>query len=95
MDGREVGQDFAEAAKWYAKAADLGYPFAQFKLGQLYRDGQGVAQDYVQAEKWLSLAATAADPFPEAAPARDLLAAKMTAEQIAEARRLDDEWRSR
>jgi hypothetical protein len=93
VDGRGVGQDYAEAVRWYAKAADLGYADAQYHLGLLYRDGQGVTRDDVQAHKWLSLAAAAANPVPEATSARDFLAAKLTADQIAEAQRLAREWK--
>jgi uncharacterized protein len=39
--GRGVSQDDAEAVKWYRKAAEQGYPAAQFNLGEMHRQGRG------------------------------------------------------
>ena len=50
-------QDYAEAAKWYRKAAEQGLAAAQFSLGFIYANGQGVPQDYAQAAKWYRKAA--------------------------------------
>ena len=49
--GQGVPQDYAEALKWFRKAADQGEATAQYDLGVLYAEGQGVSQDYVQAHK--------------------------------------------
>ena len=78
--GRGVAQDPAEALKWYRLAAAQGYPKAQFNLGVLYEHGTGVAQDYVRSHMWYDLASTAGDA--DAAKYRDLVAGKMTAENI-------------
>ena len=40
--GRGVMPDFAEAARWYEKAASTGYAPAQCNLGNLYQSGRGV-----------------------------------------------------
>ena len=48
--------------------------------------GRGVPQDYVQAYKWLSLAAD--QDNVDAVPGRNLVAAKMTPAQIAQAQKL-------
>ena len=68
---------------------------AQFSLGTMYLDGQGVPQDYIQAHMWYNLAAS--DPIGEdrelTVKNRDLVAEKMTSEQIAEAQRLAREWK--
>ncbi len=56
----------------------------------MYYKGEGVPQDYVEAHKWLNLAAA---KDSQHAKARDLAAAKMTREQIAEAQRLAREWK--
>ena len=45
--GERVPQDYAEAIKWYRKAAEQGYASAQYNLGIMYDDGEGVPQDYV------------------------------------------------
>ena len=47
--GRGVSQDYAEAAKWYQKAADQGYSVGQFRLGYLYQNGFGVATNLDRA----------------------------------------------
>jgi uncharacterized protein len=56
-DGRGVPQDYAEAMKWYRKAADKGNARAQFNLGFMYYDGKGVPQNYAEAMKWFRKAA--------------------------------------
>jgi TPR repeat protein len=55
--GEGVVQDFAEALKWYRKAAEQGYAQAQHNLGVMYKDGTGVVQDYAEAVKWWRKAA--------------------------------------
>ena len=86
-----VPQDYAEAARWYRKAAEQGDPIAQQNLGYMYLYGQGVQQDYIHAYMWLNLSATqAADGSAEL---RDKTAARMTPSQIAEAQRLARKWK--
>jgi TPR repeat protein len=66
----------------------------------MYEHGHGVPQDPVQAHMWYNLSASR---FPAseaksrgiASRNRDQIAAKMTAAQVAEARRLAHEWRPR
>jgi TPR repeat protein len=55
--GKDVPQNFPEAAKWYRCAAEQGLPEGQFKLGELLFDGKGVAQDSGEASKWIEKAA--------------------------------------
>ena len=43
--------DYANAATWYRKAADQGYPRALINLGFLYEQGRGVPADPVAALK--------------------------------------------
>jgi uncharacterized protein len=95
-NGQGIVQKYAEAIKWYGKAAQQGLPAAQFNLGFMYRDGLGIARDLVQAHMWLSLAAAGFPPSENrnsAAAWRDLLASKMTPGQIVEAKRLASEWK--
>jgi TPR repeat protein len=91
-NGQGVPQDYAEAVRWYRKAADQGLAHAQFNLGARYVQGQGVPQDYVSAHMWLSL--SAAQNNNDATKFRDMIAAKMTPAQIAEAQKLAREWKS-
>jgi hypothetical protein len=48
---------FAEAVKWWRKAADQNYALAQHNLGNSYRSGKGVEQDYAEAVTWFRKAA--------------------------------------
>ena len=98
--GEGVPQDYAAAMSWYRKAADQGYAPAQSNLGFMYVRGEGVPQDYVQAHMWLNLAASrfAASEKENrdlAIKNRDIVAAKMTPAQIAEAQKLAREWTPR
>jgi hypothetical protein len=94
--GQGVPQDYAEAAKWYRKAAEQGEPSAQNNLGFMYGKGRGVPPDYVQAHMWYNLAVSRYRPGADrdmAVKNRYIVAAKMTPAQIAEARRLTREWK--
>jgi len=94
-NGLGVPQDHAKAAKWYRKAAEQGDADAQNTLGFMYGQGRGVPQDYVQAHMWYNLAASRLPPGTDRVGAvknRDILAARMTPAQIAEAWRLTREW---
>jgi TPR repeat protein len=55
----EAQQDYAEARRWYEKAAAAGNAAAMTNLGWLYDNGQGVPQDYVAARHWYEKAAAA------------------------------------
>ena len=55
--GRGVRLDYAEAAKWYRKAAELGSADAEYSLVHMYQFGQGVRQSYRDAANWFQLAA--------------------------------------
>jgi TPR repeat protein len=52
-----VERDFTEAARWYRKAADQGYYFAQANLGFCYLLGRGVGKDPDEAVRWFCKAA--------------------------------------
>jgi TPR repeat protein len=99
-EGHGVPQDHAEAAKWYQLAADRGHAQAQYNLGLAYAAGEGVPQDNVMAHMWLNLAVAqfpASDTRNRSAAvrSRDVLASKLTREQIAEAQKLARVWRPR
>jgi TPR repeat protein len=44
--GHGVRQDYAEAVRWYRKAADQGDLLAQAKLGTIHELDRGVPEDY-------------------------------------------------
>jgi hypothetical protein len=55
--GHGVPQDYAEAVRWYLKAAEQGVELAQTYLGGMYDQGRGVPQDYAEAATWFRRAA--------------------------------------
>jgi len=96
-EGQGVPQDYAEAAKWYRFAADHGDAQAQYNLGLAYVEGEGVEADNVAAHMWFNLAAarfTDARSRSAAVKNRDVVAAKMTPDQVSEAQRLARAWRT-
>ncbi len=50
-------KDYAEAARWYRKAADQGNTSAEDNLGKQYYYGRGVQQDRAEAYRWFARAA--------------------------------------
>ena len=55
--GERVHQDYAEALKWYRKAADQGLAVSQNMLGVMYDKGEAVPQNFAEAVKWYRKAA--------------------------------------
>ncbi len=90
VEGRAVPKDFAEAAKWYGLAAEQGHALAQYNLAVLFANGDGVAKDLVNAMKWLQIAGDAG--VDAAVVGRELLAAEMAPQDLAEADRLVRLW---
>ena len=62
-----VTQDYAEAVKWYRKAAEQGHAVAQDYLGFMYRYGLGVTRNDAEARKWYEKAAAQGDEHAERA----------------------------
>lgn len=96
--GEGVAQDLAQAAHWYQLAAQHGIADAQLYLGIAYALGRGVPVSLPEAHRWLDLAATTSttsDGRSRAIKARDLIATRMTAADIATAQRLRREWSDR
>ena len=91
--GRGIPVDYSEAVVWFLRAADQGNAEAQNHLGFLYLYGRGVAKDFVAAHMWFDLAATEGDAH--AVFSRDLVAAKMTPSQVAEAKKLARDRKSK
>lgn len=101
--GQGVAQDCAEANRWFQKSADQGNAASQSFLGFAYATGRGVPQNTIEALKWDILAASQslgsqdnrdAGVFRNlAVKNRDTLASKMSAAQVAEAQKLDYNWK--
>jgi TPR repeat protein len=77
--------NYAEAAKWYRRAAEQGDAEGQRNLGVMYGNGKGVPQDYIEAYKWSNLAA--AQGNTGANRNRNYIVDFMLPEQVAEAQR--------
>jgi uncharacterized protein len=95
--GMGIQKSDVDAAKWFRRAADQGVVFAQLNLGLLYAAGNGVPQDSVEALKWLELAffgLPAGGPRSDVARAMTDVTAKMTNEQIEEAKRRERAWKA-
>ena len=87
--GLGVTQDYAEAAKWYKKAAEQGDSVSQVILGAMYEKGKGISKDFVEAYKWCSISGEA----DYGRMHREKLGKrKMATAQIAEAKKLAQEW---
>jgi len=75
---------------WFQKAAEQRNPLAFAKLGMMYERGRGVPQSLVEAHMWYNLSVAYGEK--RSAEARNVLAARMTADQIAEAEERARQW---
>ena len=96
-EGRGVPQNYAEAARWYRLAAERDDAAAQYNLALSIAKGEVGAADNVSAYFWFNLAAARfpnTDPRRSAAATnRDLMASKMTPDQLAAAQRWARDWK--
>ncbi|MGI9444324.1 MAG: tetratricopeptide repeat protein [Rubripirellula sp.] len=81
-NGIGVAKDYAESVKWYRLAADQGLAAGQYNLGVMYGKGQGVPQDDAEAYVWLFVAA--AGGYADAVKDRDIIAGRLTPEQLSQ-----------
>ena len=92
--GEGTPQDYATAASWYRRAAEQGHSRAQYFLAVMYAVGKGVPRSDVQAYMWCELAASRSDKTQQEqiAGLRKALSGRMSAPQLAEARRMAAAW---
>lgn len=90
-DGDLGEPDAKLAAYWFRRSAENGYAFAMYSLALLYRDGEGVDRDDIEAHKWFNLASVL-NFDPKAQFQRDLIARRMSIDDIAEAEMRAQEW---
>jgi hypothetical protein len=90
-NGEGVPQDHAEAVRWYLLAAEQKLPSAFNNLGTSYASGQGVPQDNIIAHMWYNLAVSHGNLTAQRN--RELVAKRLTHEQILKAQQLAVEWR--
>ena len=97
-NGDGVPRDASQAAEWFRRAGDQGDPKAQYNLGLMYAGGVGVSQDHGKAYVWFTLATTHMPPGAErdqAVQNRDIVAARLTPPQLAEAQARARLWQSK
>ena len=78
-NGTGVGQDRAEAARWYLEAAKGGDLDAQMKIAAWYEEGTGVPKDPDSARLWYQAVLNSSLATPRAAVARDKARARLAA----------------
>lgn len=83
--GQGVKRNYSEAVRWYRHGAEQGDAAAQYRLGRMYVLGRGIRRDFTEAVAWFSLAAD--QKVEDAAAARDSVAARLSPQQLAEAKR--------
>jgi TPR repeat protein len=96
--GRGVDVDSKQAFKWYSDAAEAGLPAAQINLGICYAEGRGTEANPVEAHKWFNLASGNAEDEntrKNAERNRDVIAAKLTPEDMQKAQALAREWKAK
>ena len=91
VKGQGVTQNNAEAMKWFRKSSDQGYAKAQYILGVMYLQGLGVPKNLVQSYMWWYLSGSQGDQ--DAVKAINAIKGKMTAAQIAKAKKLASQWK--
>lgn len=94
--GTGVKQNYEAAGVYYLGAAKKNHPYAQGSLAVLYAYGRGVPQDFVQSYAWSTLAAAnypkwARDERSAAIRNRDIVAARMSAQELLAAQRATEE----
>ncbi len=78
---------------WFRKATRQRLPRAQVKLALMCRFGYGLKRNLVQAYMWYELAAPNGGGAIKSA--RDNLASTMSADQIAQAKKIAAEWKAK
>lgn len=92
QNGWGVPVNEEEAVHLYSQAAEQGAPEAMIALGRHFAMDFSDAYDPVQAYKWFSLGALQNDV--DAKEKREIIAYKLSAEQIAEGNEMVDQWTS-
>jgi TPR repeat protein len=79
-----------EAFASFVSAAENGDMVAQYYVGVCYLTGEGVVCDQIQALKWLTLSAQ--QSYGPSVKLSELLASKLTQNQLDTVRRLVADW---
>jgi localization factor PodJL len=90
-EGGEGKPDYANAVKWFTKAADYGVGDSQFNLGVLNARGIGIEQNLAESYKWFSLAAQGGDR--DASQKRDEIGKRLDAKTLAQVQASIRNWK--
>lgn len=82
--------EYQSALQELIQLGEAGDADAQYILGRMFARGDGVLQDFTEAYKWYNLAASRGQRL--AGPARDAIAERMSAEQMATAQAMARDW---
>jgi len=88
FQGQGRDKNYPEAARWFQRAAELGFVDSQFNLAVLYERGAGVPQSLSGAYQWYAIAAAQGDKeaaLRVAALAKELKPADLAAARAAAA----------
>jgi TPR repeat protein len=88
--GQEVKQDYAQAIRWFTRAAEQGHVVSQATLGAYYWAGRGVPADLEKAYYWSVLAQNGGDQASKYRVA--VLTSRLTHTQVAVAQQQANEW---
>lgn len=89
--GQGVPQNYSEATYWYRRSAEQGDPGAQYNLSIMYQHNRGVARNPVMSHVLEILAIS--QGLTEAKINYDASLGSLSYMQIAEARRMANQWR--
>jgi len=88
--GDNVQQDYAQAVRWFSKAAEQGHVLAQATLGAYYLAGRGVPTDLSKAYFWSILAQAGGDQASEYRV--NLLKSRLSAREISAVNQQASNW---
>ncbi len=89
-DGKIDKQNYRIARELFIKATKQGNADAQYNLASMYESAEGMTVDNIRAHQWYNIAASAG--HKEAAIARDLLATKMSPDDLDSANEMALNW---
>lgn len=97
-DGKGVQKDLAHAAVLFRQAADQDLHWAQYTLGLMYLLGEGVPASHLESYHWFTLASAVRDDDDAEVHATatfllEKVSAKLTPDQIGEAKQRLSEWK--
>ena len=88
--GNGVQINLQEALKWYSLSSETNNAAPQYRLGNIYESGQAGSEDLKAAYMWYALASI--NGHGAGKQSMERVAERMSAAEIAEAKKMVDEW---